>query len=62
VALNDLELASQLTKDVITPEIVTTAAQKRLPLYDKAAMSTTTSLVLLLRVYVVRTLTRLCII
>lgn len=35
VALGNLELASQLTKEVITPEIVKTAAQKRLPGYDK---------------------------
>ncbi len=35
VALNDLELAAQLTPDVITPEIVLTAAQKRVPIYDK---------------------------
>lgn len=36
VALGNLELASQLAKDVITPEIVQTAAQKRVPGYDKA--------------------------
>jgi putative ATPase len=36
VALGNLELALQLTKDNITPEIVTTAAQKRVPGYDKA--------------------------
>lgn len=35
IALGNLELATQLTKDVITPEIVKTAAQKRLPGYDK---------------------------
>jgi len=35
IALNDLELATQLAKDVVTPEIITTAAQKRVPLYDK---------------------------
>lgn len=35
VALGNLELASQLTKEAITPEIVKTAAQKRLPGYDK---------------------------
>jgi putative ATPase len=35
VALGNLELATQLTKDSITPEIVKTAAQKRLPGYDK---------------------------
>ncbi|HEY1835462.1 MAG TPA: replication-associated recombination protein A [Candidatus Saccharimonadales bacterium] len=36
VALGNLELAMQLTKDKITPEIVETAAQKRVPGYDKA--------------------------
>jgi putative ATPase len=36
VALGNLELALQLTKDKITPEIVETAAQKRVPGYDKA--------------------------
>lgn len=35
VALGNLELAMQITKDIITPEIVETAAQKRLPGYDK---------------------------
>lgn len=35
VALGNLELAMQLGKDVITPDIVRTAAQKRLPGYDK---------------------------
>lgn len=35
VALGNLELATQLTKDAITPEIIKTAAQKRLPGYDK---------------------------
>lgn len=35
VALGNLELATQLTKDTITPEIIKTAAQKRLPGYDK---------------------------
>ena len=35
VALGNLELATQLTKAVITPEIVKTAAQKRAPGYDK---------------------------
>ncbi len=35
VALGNLELASQLTKDVITTEVVQTAAQKRVPGYDK---------------------------
>lgn len=36
VALGNLELATQLTKGTITPDIVTTAAQKRVPGYDKA--------------------------
>lgn len=36
VALSNLELALQLTKNTITPEVVTTAAQKRVPGYDKA--------------------------
>ena len=36
VALGNLELALRLTRDAITPEIVTTAAQKRVPGYDKA--------------------------
>lgn len=36
VALGNLELALQLAKSTITPEIVTTAAQKRVPGYDKA--------------------------
>ena len=36
VALGNLELALQLTKGVITTEIVKTAAQKRVPGYDKA--------------------------
>ncbi len=36
VALSNLELALQLTKDTLTPEIITTAAQKRVPGYDKA--------------------------
>ncbi len=35
VALGNLELAMQLTNKQITPEIITTAAQKRLPSYDK---------------------------
>lgn len=35
VALGNLELAAQLATDTITPEIVQTAAQKRLPGYDK---------------------------
>ena len=35
VALGNLELALQLTDKVVTPEIVKTAAQKRLPGYDK---------------------------
>src|SRR5213075_316495 len=36
VALGNLELATQLTKGVITPQVVETAAQKRVPGYDKA--------------------------
>jgi putative ATPase len=36
VALGNLELARQLTDKTITPEVVTTAAQKRVPGYDKA--------------------------
>ncbi len=36
VALGNLELAMQLTDKTITPAIVTTAAQKRVPGYDKA--------------------------
>lgn len=36
IALGNLELAMQLTKEVITPEIVQSAAQKRIPGYDKA--------------------------
>lgn len=37
VALGNLELASQLAHgDIITPDIVTTAAQRRVPGYDKA--------------------------
>ncbi len=35
VALGNLELAAQLTSGVITPNIVTTAAQRKLPAYDK---------------------------
>ncbi|MDB5181275.1 MAG: recombination factor protein RarA [Candidatus Saccharibacteria bacterium] len=35
VALGNLELALQLTKGTVTPEIVKTAAQKRVPGYDK---------------------------
>jgi putative ATPase len=35
VALGNLELAMQLTKETITPEVIKTAAQKRLPGYDK---------------------------
>jgi putative ATPase len=35
VALGNLELSLQLSQDVITPEIIETAAQKRLPSYDK---------------------------
>lgn len=36
VALGNLELALQLTKNTITEEVVKTAAQKRVPGYDKA--------------------------
>lgn len=36
VALGNLELAMQLTDGAITPEVITTAAQKRVPGYDKA--------------------------
>lgn len=36
VALGNLELAMQLTDKTVTPEIVKTAAQKRVPGYDKA--------------------------
>lgn len=36
VALGNLELAMQLTDKAITPDVVTTAAQKRVPGYDKA--------------------------
>ncbi|HSD55525.1 MAG TPA: replication-associated recombination protein A [Candidatus Saccharimonadales bacterium] len=36
VALGNLELATQLTDKTITPEVITTAAQKRVPGYDKA--------------------------
>jgi putative ATPase len=36
VALGNLELAMQLTDKTITPEVVSTAAQKRVPGYDKA--------------------------
>lgn len=35
IALGNLELASKLTTGLITPDIVTTAAQQRLPGYDK---------------------------
>ena len=35
VALGNLELALQLAKSTITPDIVSTAAQKRVPGYDK---------------------------
>ena len=35
IALGNLELATQLTKDTITPDIIKTAAQKKLPGYDK---------------------------
>lgn len=36
VALGNLELALRLTKGTVTPDVVTTAAQKRVPGYDKA--------------------------
>lgn len=36
IALGNLELAAQLTDKTITPHVVTTAAQKRIPGYDKA--------------------------
>jgi len=36
VALGNLELARQLTDGAITPEVIKTAAQKRVPGYDKA--------------------------
>lgn len=36
VALGNLELALQLSKGPLTPDIITTAAQKRVPGYDKA--------------------------
>lgn len=36
IALGNLELATQLTKGAITPEVVETAAQRRVPGYDKA--------------------------
>ena len=35
IALGNLDLATQLTKDAITPDIIKTAAQKKLPGYDK---------------------------
>lgn len=35
IALGNLELAWQLAKDTITPDVVNTAAQKRVPGYDK---------------------------
>ena len=35
IALSNLELALQLTNKTITTEVITTAAQKRLPGYDK---------------------------
>jgi len=35
VALNDLELAAQLSPGVITEDIIKSAAQKRVPTYDK---------------------------
>jgi putative ATPase len=36
IALNSLELAAQLTRGKITPKIVESAAQRRVPGYDKA--------------------------
>ena len=36
IALGNLELAMQLTRGPITPEVVQSAAQKRIPGYDKA--------------------------
>jgi len=36
VALSNLELASQLTKNTITADVIANAAQKRVPGYDKA--------------------------
>ncbi len=36
IALNTLELAAQLTKGTITDEVIQTAAQTRIPGYDKA--------------------------
>ena len=36
VALSNLELALQLTKGTLTSKVITTAAQKRVPGYDKA--------------------------
>lgn len=36
IALGNLELALQLTKGTVTDDVVTTAAQKRVPGYDKA--------------------------
>jgi putative ATPase len=36
IALSNLELALSLTKGAITPEVVQSAAQKRIPGYDKA--------------------------
>lgn len=36
VALGNLELALSLTKGTVTPDIISTAAQKRVPGYDKA--------------------------
>lgn len=36
VALSNLELAMQLTRGVITPKVIESAAQKRVPSYDKA--------------------------
>jgi putative ATPase len=36
IALGNLELAAQLTDKIITPEVIKTAAQKRVPGYDKS--------------------------
>lgn len=36
VAISNLELAMQIAKDSITPSVIETAAQKRVPGYDKA--------------------------
>lgn len=36
IALSNLELAAQLTKDVITPDVIKNAAQRKIPGFDKA--------------------------